>query len=179
MRLGVGARAQGRDFKIPVFAGVGDFFLGPALQEDFFDLLEAFLRQEGIKTPRVTEGARELLRRYAWPGNVRELKNMAQAVTLLTETGTIDESVIASYLGSRFQLKPGALSIHATAEETPDSIRKLADLEREEILRALRVFRGYVPEAARALGMGRATLYKYIKKHDIHLEIYGGGPAGA
>jgi len=142
--------------------------------EDVDMLLEAFLRQEGIKSPRVTEGAHELLRRYSWPGNVRELKNMAQAVTLLTETGTIDESVIASYLGSRFQLKPGTLSINATAEETPDSVRKLADLEREEILRALRVFRGYVPEAARALGMGRATLYKYIKKHDIRLEIYGG-----
>jgi transcriptional regulator of acetoin/glycerol metabolism len=51
-------------------------------------------------------------------------------------------------------------------------VRKLEELEKSEIVYALRYYRGNVPEAALALGMGRATLYKFIRKHDIQLQDY-------
>lgn len=140
--------------------------------EDLELLLAHFLKQEGVKNPQITDGAREMLRSHAWPGNVRELKNFAQAVTLLTEDDSITEESVRTYFGSR-------MGTPATNGDTPQTpmlgafnnnprpVRKLEDVEREEILHALRVHQGNVPEAARALGMGRATLYKYLKKKSI------------
>ena len=46
--FGEGPRAQHRDFEIPVFAGMHDFFLGPALDQDFFYFLKPFLRAGGV-----------------------------------------------------------------------------------------------------------------------------------
>jgi transcriptional regulator of acetoin/glycerol metabolism len=62
---------------------------------------------------------------------------------------------------------------HAPAD-LPRPVRPLSQVEREEILNALRVFRGNVPEAARALDMGRATLYKYIKRENIDPGMFAG-----
>jgi len=50
---------------------------------------------------------------------------------------------------------------------TPSRITTLAEVERRAIEDALVAFRGNVTEAAQALGIGRATLYRYIRKHDM------------
>ena len=123
--------------------------------EDVDALLAHFLRDEGLRNPRITPGARDILLRYTWPGNIRELKNFAQAVTLLSDSALIDEGVVENYLGSRFQHAETMRGLGggsaATMPEGPDSVRRLEDIERDEIMKALRVFKGYVPEAARAL----------------------------
>ena len=50
--------------------------------------------------------------------------------------------------------------------EQLDSLR-IADWEKKLIEDALRRTRGRVPEAARLLGIGRATLYRKIDEYDI------------
>lgn len=143
--------------------------------EDMDLLLEHFLRMEGVENPQVDPEARMLLKNYRWPGNIRELKNFAQAVPLLSDLEVIGPAAVKEYFGSRLGEVDGMRNHHGggyspslhSMEQRP--VRKLEDVEREEILHALRVHRGNVPEAALGLGMGRATLYKYIKKNEIDL----------
>ncbi|MBI1290644.1 response regulator [bacterium] len=147
--------------------------------EDLELLLFHFLEQEGVRNARLTSEAQLLLGGYQWPGNVRELKNFAQAATLYSERGIIDEFVVRQYFGTRLNDGPGlrpAPNLYSGGIQTPlpsgRPVKKLEDLERQEILYALRTYRGNVPEAALALGMGRATLYKYIKKNEIKLSQF-------
>jgi len=137
--------------------------------EDLELLLTHFLRLEGMSTASITPEARALLRRHDWPGNVRELKNFAQAITLYIDGDVIDEQSVRSYFGARMEMGgiTGNSAVSSAPRDPKRPVRLLADVERDEILHALEYFKGNVSEAARALGMGRATLYKYIKRNDI------------
>ncbi len=143
----------------------------PTLREragDLRMLLDHFLRQEGTGHPRISDDALPMLLEYQWPGNVRELKNFAQAITLYAEGEEIGRHHVEEYFGSRLGSHPSALGGGVAATGGAErKVRRLADVEREEIVHALGHFAGNVAEAARALGMGRATLYKYIKRNDI------------
>ncbi len=131
--------------------------------EDLDLLLSYFLKQEGGGHLRVSREARDLLHAYSWPGNIRELKNFVQAVALLTDDAVIGDRSVRNYFGTRLSL--GDFPSAGTGTEPGNRpVRRLAEIEREEIMHALNVFDGNVPEAARALGMGRATLYKYLKR---------------
>jgi transcriptional regulator of acetoin/glycerol metabolism len=46
-------------------------------------------------------------------------------------------------------------------------VTKLADLEKNELIKALFVFKGSITKAAKALGIGRATLYRKIEKYNL------------
>jgi DNA-binding NtrC family response regulator len=134
----------------------------PPLRDRIVDLellLSHFLRQEGAQRPDITPGALEMLTQYRWPGNVRELKNFTQAIMLLSESGHIDEPAIQAYFGSRMHI-----SHKSEDPKAPRPVRRLEEVERDEIMNAMHVFKGNVPEAARALGIGRATLYKYLNR---------------
>ncbi len=142
----------------------------PALRERLQDLqllLDFFLRQEGLNQPRILEDALRMLVDYHWPGNVRELKNFAQAITLYADGSVISRHHVEEYFGTRLGGGTVPLQYGTATAGGVRGVRKLDELEREEILYALQHFSGNVAEAARALGMGRATLYKYIKRHDI------------
>ena len=43
----------------------------------------------------------------------------------------------------------------------------MEEVERRTILRALQAFGGNVTDTAKALGIGRATLSRYIRKHNL------------
>jgi len=142
----------------------------PALRqriEDLELLLAHFLRQEGIERPRITSEARALLASHSWPGNVRELRNFAQAIPLYCESGVIDGVAVHNYFGARLEL-PAPDDNGAMGERRPARpVRRLEDLRREEIRYALERFEGNITRAAEALGMGRATLYKYMKRNGM------------
>jgi DNA-binding NtrC family response regulator len=143
--------------------------------EDLDILLSYFLRQEGIERPEITPGARELLHRHNWPGNVRELKNFSQAITLFADSGVVDEVAVKSYFGSRLDVwesRTGGEGFDAARGAGKRAPRSIPELEHQEILYALEYHKGNVSEAARSLEMGRATLYKYIKKRGIDVDRY-------
>jgi len=147
--------------------------------EDLDILLSYFLRMEGIERPEISPEARAILHQHHWPGNVRELKNFAQAITLFAENenGVVDESAVRAYFGSRLEVW-GASQPEPRSDHRGGGIRRpprsLEELEKQEILYALEYYKGNVSEAARTLQMGRATLYKYIKKNDIDVDKFVG-----
>lgn len=145
-------------------------------KEDLELLLSHFLKLEGMSNPRISKQAFRMLSNYKWPGNVRELVNFAQAVPLFCENDLIDMDALDSYFGSRMDIDreetgDPTIDFAETTENFTRPVRKIDDLQKKEVMYALKYFKGNVAEAATALGMGRATLYKYIKKHQINVPV--------
>ncbi len=71
-------------------------------REDIYLLFRKFSVDFAEKYRSVTisleDDARLLLEQYEWPGNIRELKNIAEQVSVLAKSKTIDKAELASYL---------------------------------------------------------------------------------
>jgi transcriptional regulator of acetoin/glycerol metabolism len=119
----------------------------PALREraDRDDIIRQIAREEAPNC-RLSEEAWSLLSAYPYPGNMRQLRHVLRLAGCTAEDGVImDADLDLPPFGGR------------TAE--PD----LAAAERATIVEALRKHGGRVTEAARALKLSRATLYRKIK----------------
>jgi len=116
---------------------------------DYF--LQHFTRQHGRPTLDLSPEAREKMLGYSWPGNVRQLRNVMDSAVVLAA-------------GDRIQ--PGDLGLRdaGTAEATS---LKIEDWERKLIIEALKRTGDNIPESARLLGIGRATLYRKIEEFAI------------
>ncbi|MEO8496455.1 MAG: sigma 54-interacting transcriptional regulator [Planctomycetota bacterium] len=115
---------------------------------DFF--LEHFKTQHGRPDLILLPLARERLMAYNWPGNVRQLRNV------------IDSAVV---LADGSQIKPEDLGLRDTSDEL-ESLR-IDFWERKLIKQALERTGGNIPEAARLLGIGRATLYRKVEDYGL------------
>lgn len=116
---------------------------------DFF--LDHFRRQHGRPSLKLAPTAREKLIAYAWPGNVRQLRNV------------IDSAVV---LAAGNEIEPNDLGLRDTGAPILNSL-KIEDWERKLIGEALARTKGNIPEAAKLLGIGRATLYRKIEEFGI------------
>jgi transcriptional regulator of acetoin/glycerol metabolism len=97
-----------------------------------------------------------LLRRHTWPGNVREMENAIERALVLGTGRVINVEDLPDTL--REQPPPNGTSVTG---------RRLADIEREHILRTLRAVKGNKAAAARVLGLNRKTLYRKLTQHRI------------
>lgn len=119
--------------------------------EDLPALCEAILAELGSQYELEPE-AQALLARHAWPGNIRELRNVLERATLLADQPRLGLADLSAALGP---LSPVA------GQEKAMSYREACEqFERRLIAGALAAHAGNVPEAAKALGLGRSTLYK-------------------
>lgn len=129
-------------------------------REDILPLARHFIGEicenRRIASLQLDTGAAAILESYGWPGNVRELQN-ALAYALQMASG---DSVTAENLPERLRMatEPGAGS-----EPAVRGLKPLAVLEREAIQAAMSLFKGDAAQAAKALGIGRATLYRRLK----------------
>lgn len=168
----------------------------PALRErsdDLPDLISAITRQlaeAGRGKVTLSEGAINVLRRYAWPGNVRELSNLLERLAVLHPTATVraadlparyraglaelpDEPVPPS--GSDDQAEAAELNHPASGvparttlpAEGMDLRSHIADVELELIRAALEQADGVVAHAAPLLGLRRTTLVEKLRKYGI------------
>jgi DNA-binding NtrC family response regulator len=123
-------------------------------------LATAFLEKfsSHCDTPReMTEEAMRRLMAYDWPGNVRELENAIERAVALG-TGPY---VSVHDLPSNLQ--------YPTTDRAPakDEILPLEELERRAIMSMLNHTGGDKQAAARALGIGKTTLYRKLKQYQI------------
>ncbi len=123
------------------------------------------------------------LERYSFPGNVRELINVLQSAAVLAANDEIRLRDLPPQV--RECALDGVESEDAPAETplsqgpptrtrrraTPTSLEEmpvgLEDIERWAVKRALQQSDGRVTEAARALGIGRTTLYRKLEKYGL------------
>jgi two-component system response regulator HydG len=114
--------------------------------------LDHFKRQHGRTNLTLSPDARDKLLGYSWPGNVRQLRNVVDSAVVMCEGNVI----LADDLGLR----------DATSGDQLESLR-IDFWERKLIQESLKRTAGNVPEAARLLGLGRATLYRKIEEYGI------------
>jgi DNA-binding NtrC family response regulator len=158
-----------------------------------------FAAEAGKRIAGLSASALELLRGYDWPGNIRQLENVLYRAIVLSDGGYLEVAdfpqIVAQARGREESLKlttslplPSApVHIDAvrplrekveTREAVPDrfldakgDVRPLETLERELIEFALKLHGGRMSKVARALGIGRSTLYRKLRDYGLEGDI--------
>ena len=102
-----------------------------------------------------------VLERYSWPGNVRQLQNALERTKILA----IDNKIQAENLPPEIGSPTGRSS---AAPAVVSGITDLESLNRAHILDVYRRHAGNKARTARALGVGRRSLYRMLEKYGIH-----------
>ncbi|QDU54814.1 sigma 54-interacting transcriptional regulator [Aeoliella mucimassa] len=113
--------------------------------------LAHFCRLHGRPGLTLSEASRNKLLGYRWPGNVRQLRNV------------LDSAVV---MADGEQIEPSDLALRDTGSDNLDTLA-IDQWERKLIIEALQRTSDNVPEAAKLLGIGRATLYRKIEQYKI------------
>jgi len=136
----------------------------PPLRErpdDLLPLIHHFLDKHGQLLGKcgstVSNDAMAVLRRHRWPGNVRELENVIERALVLGDGGVVDLCDL-----------PQRLRDQTSCDSRLTNGQRLADVERDHIVRTLREVAGNKTAAARVLGLDRKTLYRKLTLHRIH-----------
>jgi transcriptional regulator with GAF, ATPase, and Fis domain len=134
----------------------------PALAERMEDvplLVEHFLARLNEKegaAKTLSPAVLDRLRRRVWPGNVRELENEVTRLFHLSGDHLDDPSLVS---------EPAPRQ--PTGDALVTAVRPMDEIEAAAIRLALRETAGNKDEAARRLGIARATIYAKIKKYGI------------
>ncbi len=133
-----------------------------ARREDIPALVNHFLRRYNRRFRRdvkgITPDALATLAGHDFPGNVRELENVIER---------------AFAMGAREQITLADLPVLGTASvpsaSVPQSgtVPRLADVEKDLILRALAFYKDDKEAAASALGISRRTIYRRLKEYGM------------
>jgi two-component system response regulator HydG len=131
-------------------------------RDDILPLAHAFVAAERRPASGLSPETERALLAYRWPGNVRELGNALKHGCALARGGTIRPEHLPEEL--RAPPAPGG------AAGLP---RRLAEVERAHVLATLEACGGSQAEAARALGIGRTTLWRKLRQYGLPGAIRG------
>ena len=126
----------------------------PLLQRFF---IEQFAEQYAKAFKGITPRAQIVLARYPWPGNIRELKSMLGSACMMAEGDMIDVRDLPERIRTRAA---------ETKNEDPNELLPLAEVERRHVLRVLEQVGGNKVQAAKILGINRATVYRIVNEPD-------------
>ena len=128
-------------------------------REDIMPLASAFITEFTQGRARFASSVADCLTRYSWPGNVRELRNAVERAALLAQGELI--------FPEHFPTKVRAAAENPPPPETAD-VERLAEIERQAILQALRQHKSNRTETAKALGISRrALIYKLQRFREL------------
>ncbi|MEM7313648.1 MAG: sigma 54-interacting transcriptional regulator, partial [Planctomycetota bacterium] len=113
--------------------------------------LDHFKKRHGRSNLNLNPKSLEKLLEYPWPGNVRQLRNVIDSAVVMANGDTIE---------------PEDLGLNDAGTDHLDTL-KIEEWEKKLIRMALLKTSGNVPEAAKLLGIGRATLYRKIDEYKI------------
>ncbi len=137
----------------------------PSLTERLEDiplLVQFFLKKYNTAYGRnifgLTRRAQTVLLRHAWPGNVRELENVISSACITATGDFIDLADLPEQLQQR-----DARSLEGDDWKplSLDEVRKV------HIQRVLEMCQGNRLRAAQFLGIGRTSLYRYLKRDGV------------
>jgi DNA-binding NtrC family response regulator len=150
----------------------------PSLAERLEDvplLVQFFLKKYneayGKKIPGLTRRAQAAMLQHPWPGNVRELENVISSACITATGDFIDLGDLPEHLQRRGP---------RTAEGEEWRPLSLDEVRKVHIQRVLDMCQGNRLRAAQILGIGRTSLYRYLKRdgqNARHREKAGGAVA--
>lgn len=125
----------------------------PLLADHFVKMYNQKYRKhiDGISSVTVKK-----LQKYSWPGNIRELQHAIERAIIMSDSNTLqpDDFFFLS------QKPENNLSTEA------DNFN-LDDVERNVIQRAINKHNGNISQAAKELGLTRASLYRRLEKYGL------------
>lgn len=147
----------------------------PLLAQMFLEEFDAASGQESDRS--IAFDAMEALIDYRWPGNVRELQNVVHRAAVLTDAREIALHDFPDRISDLtvHKILPDRPPLQGTASDgvsTPTPEERvsippgttLAELERAAVVQAYQRADGNVARTARELGIGRAALYRKLKR---------------
>jgi DNA-binding NtrC family response regulator len=154
-----------------------------------------FSAEAGKRILGISPAATDLLMAYDWPGNVRQLENTIYRAIVLTDGAFLESQdfpqIVAQSSGREEVLRsigqapvlaapihidaaPARLRIDATVPKQKDrfldeggELHALAEIERAAIEFAIQHHAGRMSRVARALGIGRSTLYRKLHEYGL------------
>ncbi len=153
--------SNGKNFRLDLFHRIGTFIIYlPPLRErlnDITDLAHYFLKifnqkmAKNIKT--IHPKSIELLHNYSFPGNIRELRNiMERAIIICNGTELVPENF---------------LILDNSSNIISNETLNLEELEKQAIIKALRITKNNKVEASKLLNIEWNALYRRIQKYNI------------
>jgi two-component system nitrogen regulation response regulator GlnG len=159
---------------------------------DYF--LKKLAREQGASAKAVSASALRAFEKYHWPGNVRELENVLRRALVVSKADTIlpsdlppeitaadaasargadaaePKAVGTGAMGAGAEVGALAAQLFHWARKDP-KLRVLPAVERALVIEALKATQNNQVQAARLLGVTRATLRKRIEKFGIQREL--------
>ncbi len=153
--------------------------------------LKKFSRQSGQKPKSIAGTALAALEAHRWPGNVRELENVIERALVVAKGDAILVADLPAELLGGATTAPAAAAVESTAPPVASPLSASADtipgfarqlfqwardnrslkvipaVERELIVQAMQETGGNQVQAAKILGITRATLRKRLEKFKI------------
>jgi DNA-binding NtrC family response regulator len=143
-------------------------------------VLAQIAAHEGLTMRRLSSEALAVLSSYHWPGNLTELHSMLERACLLAdpshdllEVTDLPVDMQSRAPATRPSYETSATTTPAMPAATPATIkpphqpRTMQEIEAEAIRAAIEHNNGNLVRAARELRIGRATLYRKLKKYGI------------
>lgn len=119
----------------------------------------AFCAENKMAPKNLSDSAVEKIRSYSFPGNVRELKALMDLACVLTDTNEIEDHHI--------NINPVNLNRNLLSQE-----KTLQEYNEEIIEYFVNKYKN-VREAAKKLGVGKSTIYRYLKAKES--DVIDGG----
>lgn len=126
----------------------------PRLAAHFLARTAKVYRRESIG---ITGEATRWLQHLPWPGNVRQLAQVVERAVLFCDKNTLDVE--------DFKLSGPPPQAPRVLPEVGSM--SLDEMEKQMILKTLEYHQGHITNAAAALGLSRAALYRRMEKHGI------------
>jgi two-component system, NtrC family, response regulator HydG len=126
--------------------------------EDVPRLIKHFCRAFGDRYNKpirgVTRETQQVMTRYLWPGNVRELENVLSYACMMAKSDLVSIEDLPENLG--------ASSIHRRSQSgLPATLDEMCERYVKQVMQQCN---GDALQAARTLGIGKTTVYRYMKR---------------
>jgi transcriptional regulator with GAF, ATPase, and Fis domain len=141
-------------------------------------LIQHFIEKaagEGYRTKGILDDAVAAMMDYPWPGNIRELQSAVQYALIKSKGDSItrshlpkevvDHEASEAQSSARFSTQPAVLTDVVGNFDIQKQRRK--KLTHQSVMQVIDQCRGNKLKAAKQLGVGRATLYRFLKTNKL------------